>query len=324
MPLEREWELGALREAVDAACASVGRIIVLEGAPGLGKTHLLTHATRHAQEQGMVVLRARGGELERQYPFGVALQLFEPYLSNATPRERSRVLAGAAAHAEPALTGKVRLQDASGPPEFPLLHGLHWVAANIAEQRPLMLAVDDAQAADDASMRALLYTAQRSEDLPLLIVVTTRPRQSGGDALATLATHPLVQRRQLLPLSTEATAALVRTDVARGRRPLLRRLLGADPGQPLLHARADRRAGAVRHRAGRRQRRQALTGLGPVTIERATAGRLERLAPGAAPLARAVAVLGDDAPLAQAADARRAVAGAGARRRRRAGRCRRA
>lgn len=300
VPLEREGELGALREAVDAARASVGRIIVLEGAPGLGKTHLLTHATRHAQEQGMVVLRARGGELERQYPFGVALQLFEPYLSNATPRERRRVLAGAAAHAEPALTGKVRLQDASGPPEFPLLHGLHWVAANIAEQRPLMLAVDDAQAADDASMRALLYTAQRSEDLPLLIVVTTRPRQSGGDALATLSTHPLVQRRQLLPLSTAATAALVRQTWPEADDRFCAACWERTQGNPFFTREliAELELSGIEPIAANAAK---LVGLGPVTIERATAGRLERLAPGAAPLARAVAVLGDDAPLAQAA-----------------------
>lgn len=211
-PLERDREIALLREAVDAACASDGRIFFLEGAAGLGKTHLLTVAIRGAQSQGMVVLRARGGELERQYPFGVALQLFEPYLSSVSPRERRRVLAGAAAHAEPALSGRVRMQEASGPPEFPLLHGLHWVAANIAEHRPLLIAVDDAHAADDASMRALLYTAQRSEDLPLLIVVTARPRpeDEGGDALAALATHPFVRRQQLLPLSEAAIAVVVR------------------------------------------------------------------------------------------------------------------
>lgn len=300
VPLEREWELGALRDAIDAARASVGRIVVLEGAPGLGKTHLLTHATRHATEQGMVVLRARGGELERQYPFGVALQLFEPYLTNATPRERRRVLAGAAAHAEPALTGKVRMQDASGPPEFPLLHGLHWVAANIAEQRPLMLAIDDAHAADDASMRALLYIAQRSEDLPLLIVVTTRPRQSGGDALATLSSHPHVQRRQLVPLSIEATATLVRAALPDADDAFCAACWEVTQGNPFFTREliAELELSALQPTQANAE---ALADLGPTSIERSTAGRLERLAPGAAPLARAVAVLGDDAPLAQAA-----------------------
>lgn len=302
-PLERDAEIEALREAIDAACANDGRILFLEGAAGLGKTHLMTLAARAAQQQGMVVLRARGGELERQYPFGVALQLYEPYLSSVSPRERRRVLAGAAAHAEPALSGRVRMQEASGPPEFPLLHGLHWIAANIAEHRPLLIAVDDAHTADDASMRALLYTAQRSEDLPLLIVVAARPRPAdddSGDALAALATHPLVRRLQLVPLSEAATAAIVRAALppaddafcaacwrVTGGNPFFARELLAE----LCSARVEPTAANA----------ETVAGLGPTTIARATAGRLERLAPGAAPLARAVAVLGDASPLTQAA-----------------------
>ncbi|MDO8213739.1 AAA family ATPase [Conexibacter sp. CPCC 206217] len=301
-PLERELEIGALRDAIAAASASEGRILLLEGAAGLGKTHLLTLATRHAQERGMVVLRARGGELERQYPFGVALQLFEPYLSSASPRERRRVLAGAAAHAEPALSGRVRIQDPTGPPEFPLLHGLHWVAANIAEQRPLLLAVDDAHAADDASMRALLYTAQRSEDLPLLIVVTTRPRPAlgGGDALAALATHPLARRHQLVPLTRQATTAIVRASLPLADDAFCAACWEVTCGNPFFTREliAELEVAALAPTAANAGQ---VRGLGPPTIQRATASRLERLAPGASPLARAVAVLGDDAPLAQAA-----------------------
>ena len=301
-PLEREAETAALRDAVDAACAGGGRVVLLEGTAGLGKTRLLTLATRLAQEREMTILRARGGELERQYPFGVALQLFEPYLSAASARERRRVLAGAAANAEPALSGRVRFNEASGPPEFPLLHGLHWVAANIAERRPLLLAVDDAHAADDASMRALLYTAQRSDDLPLLIAIAARPRPAvgGGDALAALSTDPRVRRVALAPLSGRAIAAIVRAalpsadaafcaachHVTGGNpffaRELLAELLGAEIAPTAANA-------------------ERVADFGPTTIARATAGRLARLAAGATPLARAVAVLGDGAPLAQAA-----------------------
>lgn len=302
-PLERDDEIAALREAVAAARASEGRIVLLEGAAGLGKTHLLTVVAREAQEQGMVVLRARGGELERQYPFGVALQLFEPYLSNASPRERRRVLAGAAAHAEPALTGGVRQHDTSGPPEFPLLHGLHWVAANIAERQPLMLAVDDAHAADDASMRALLYTAQRSEDLPLLIVVTTRPRPSsagGGDALAAFATHPLVRRLRIGPLSDAGVATLVRAALPDAGDAFCRACAEVTGGNPFFV-----RELLIELTAAEVEPTDAnaavVPDFGPTTIARATAGRLGRLAPGAAPLAQAVAVLGEEAPLAQAA-----------------------
>lgn len=300
-PLEREREIAALQEAVDAACSSSGRLLLLEGAAGLGKTHLLTLAIRLAQQRDMAILRARGGELERQYPFGVALQLFEPHLSAATPRERRRLLAGAAAHAEPALSGRVRFNEASGPPEFRLLHGLHWVASNIAEERPLLIAVDDAHASDDASMRALLYTAQRSEDLPLLIVVATRPRPAaGGDALAALSTHPLADRLALSALSRTATAAIVRAALPEAEAAFCDACWQVTGGNPFFAREllAELEAAELPPVATNAER---VADFGPTTIARATAGRLERLAPGAAPLARAVSVLGDSAPLAQAA-----------------------
>jgi DNA-binding CsgD family transcriptional regulator len=302
-PLERASELAALDEAIAASRASEGRVVVLEGAGGIGKTLLLAHAVQRAQADAMTVLRARGGELERQFPFGVALQLFEPYLSSAAPRERRRVLAGAAAHAAPLLSGDVTGRD-GGTPEFPLLHGLHWVVANIAERRPLLIAVDDAHSADDASLRALLFTAQRIEDLPLAIVMTARPRPAAGagDALSALATHPLAQRLELLPLSEQAIATIVRrrlpeadddfcaacARVTNGNPFFLRELLGELSGAGVAPT-----VGA--------ERVQQVEALGPLTIAQAVDARLRRLSPGAPSLAHAVAVLGDDAPLAQAA-----------------------
>jgi DNA-binding CsgD family transcriptional regulator len=302
-PLERTRELRALERAIAGAAASEGRVVLLEGAGGLGKTLLLAHAVQHAQAREMTVLRARGGELERQFPFGVALQLFEPYLSAASPRERRRVLAGAAAHAAPLLSGDVTGRE-SGPQEFTLLHGLHWVVANVAERHPLLIAVDDAHSADDASLRALLFIAQRCEDLPLAIVLTARPRPAvsagSGDALSALATHPLAQRFELLPLSAEAIATIVRrrlpdaddafcaacARVTNGNPFFLRELL-VEVGDAGIEPTAQRVGG--------------VEAVGPLTIAQAVDARIRRLSPGAPALAHAVAVLGDDVPLPHAA-----------------------
>jgi DNA-binding CsgD family transcriptional regulator len=307
VPLERARELTALDETIAAAVAGDGRVVLLEGAGGIGKTLLLAHAIQRAQASGVTVLRARGGELERQFPFGVALQLFEPYLSSASPRERRRVLTGAAAHAAPLLSGEVTDRD-GGTPEFPLLHGLHWVVANIAEQRPLLIAVDDAHSADDASLRALSFIAQRIEDLPVAVVLTARPRPAAsagsGDALSALATHPLSLRFELLPLTEHAIATIVRRSlpdaddafcatcarVTNGNPFFLRELL-----KELDGTRIEAMGGAVA------ERRAEIETLGPQTIAQAVDARIRRLSSGAPALAHAVAVLGDDVPLAHAA-----------------------
>jgi DNA-binding CsgD family transcriptional regulator len=301
-PLERGREQVALDAALAAACDASGQIVFLEGAPGLGKTLLLSLVAQRAQERGIVALRARGGELERQFPFGVALQLYEPYLSAATPRERDRVLAGAAAHAAPILSGREEVGGVSGQTEFGLLHGLHWVAANIAERRPLLLAIDDAHAADDASLRALLYTAQRIEDLALAIVLTARPlpaSATSGDALSMLASHGLVRRLELAPLSEDGIAAIVRAQLPEADDAFCAACARVTSGNPFFAREllAELTAGEIVPSAEHAAR---VGEVAPLTIARAVGTRLERLSPAATPLARAVAVLGDPAPLAHA------------------------
>ncbi len=304
-PLERAGELSALEETIAAAVAGEGRVVLLEGVGGIGKTLLLAHAVQHAQAHELTVLRARGGELERQFPFGVALQLFEPYLSGATGRERRRVLAGAAAHAKPLLSGDVTGREGGGAPEFPLLHGLHWVAANIAERRPLLIAVDDAHSADDASLRALLFTAQRIEDLPLAIVLSTRPRPASagsGDALSALATHPLARRFELLPLSEEAIAAIVRRRVPDADDAFCATCARVTSGNPFfLRELLNELGGAAGEPEEGADPEQRIEAVGPLTIAQTVGARIKRLSAGAPQLAHAVAVLGDDAPLAHAA-----------------------
>ncbi len=304
VPLERARELTALDETIAAASAGAGRVVLLEGAGGIGKTLLLAHAIQRAQASGVTVLRARGGELERQFPFGVALQLFEPYLSAASPRERRRVLAGAAAHAEPLLSGEV-VGGESRAPDFSLLHGLHWLVANIAERRPLLLAVDDAHSADEASLHALLFIAQRIEDLPLVIVATARPRPAAGagsgDALSALATHPLTRRFELGPLSEHAIATIVRRSLPDADGDFCAACARVTNGNPFFLRELLNELRAAGEPAVGAERVQEVEALGPLTIAQAVDARIRRLSSGAPALAHAVAVLGDGVPLVHAA-----------------------
>src|SRR5436305_3337585 len=101
--LEREEEVAAIEAAVDAVTAGSGRVIVVEGHAGIGKTELLRLAQRLARATGVRVLSARGGPLESEFPFGVVRQLFEPELRSMAPRERDGAGGGAAAAGAAAL-----------------------------------------------------------------------------------------------------------------------------------------------------------------------------------------------------------------------------
>jgi hypothetical protein len=96
---ERDAELGELRAALHRAAGGNGGAVVVEGAAGTGKTALVRTLAREAAASGLLVLTARGSDIERAFAFGVVRQLFERVVGLASARERRALLAGAAAPA---------------------------------------------------------------------------------------------------------------------------------------------------------------------------------------------------------------------------------
>ena len=94
--LERERELGALREGLERACAGEGSLLLIEGPAGVGKTQLQREA-RAAAEGVEITLEARGSELELPFAFGVVRQLLETVINESSVR--TDVFSGAASPA---------------------------------------------------------------------------------------------------------------------------------------------------------------------------------------------------------------------------------
>src|SRR3954452_18729165 len=154
---EREHALGEIDAALHEVERGAGRLVAIEGSPGIGKTVLLGAACERAQSAGFAPLVAHGGELEADFPFGIVRQLFEAPLVEADEAKRDELLAGAAALS----AGVLGFDDAGqwegpqvvgGVASYPRLHGLYWLAANLASEQPLLLIVDDAQYADAPSL----------------------------------------------------------------------------------------------------------------------------------------------------------------------------
>ena len=74
--IEREAEVMALDGAVAEAVAGNGRLLVIGGPAGIGKSGLLADLRARAADR-LLVLPARASELEREFGFGVVRQLFE-------------------------------------------------------------------------------------------------------------------------------------------------------------------------------------------------------------------------------------------------------
>ena len=181
--LERDAELAAVATLINLASHG-GRLLVIEGAPGIGKTSLIVETRAQARDVGMQVLSARGAELEQAFSYGVVRQLFEPCLRRLPAKERAELLAGAATLASPLFDPTQLAAEPAADTSLATLHGLYWLTANVAAQRPLLLAIDDLHWCDPASLRWLAYLAARVEDLPLALVIGLRSAEPGTDALA--------------------------------------------------------------------------------------------------------------------------------------------
>jgi DNA-binding CsgD family transcriptional regulator len=286
--------------ALQGARAAAGSIVLIEAGPGLGKTRLIDEAVGLAPGLQMEALTGAGRELERDFAFGLALQLFEARLARASEERRSRLLSGAAELARPLLEGVQDSEDGA----FAYLHGLYWVAANMAEERPLLLAIDDVHWGDKPSLNFLLYLAQRVGELPVTVVVTVGtgnpPRRE--PLVDELAAHPRTTVLRPQPLSPAGVVRQLAASALPDPEPAFAKACyEATGGNPLL---LEELAGDLVARGVRPvdDSAPAVLELAPGSITTSVLVRLRRLGDGALEFARAVAVLGDGAELRHAAE----------------------
>jgi DNA-binding CsgD family transcriptional regulator len=305
---ERERELGQAASELDAAASGSGRVLLIEGQAGTGKSSLLSEVARLADERGFDVYSACGIELERDFAYGVVRQLFEYRVHRLAPAERARLFRGAAGLAEPLLlrTGRPASGADDGPgdaPEdrvFAALHGLYWFCAELSERTPLFLAIDDADRADQASLRFLTHLAPRLDGLPVAVAIARRPPEprAGTDLLDDLERH---SGAKLCPpsLSPEGSAALVRERLGGGDAELFAACHRAAQGNPFLLSElcATMRAEGLAPTAAAAP---IVERLGPRNIAHSSLSRVGHVAPDARRLVQAAALMGQGAELRHA------------------------
>ena len=302
--LERDGELARINTVIEGAAQGRGRLVVIEAPAGIGKTRLLDEACQAGRTAGMQVLRARGVALESTFAFGVVRQLFEAVLANASVVERGELLRGAAAIGG-ALLGFTADETArpAADASFAALHGLYWLCFNLAANRALLIAIDDGHWADAASLRFVSFLATRLEGLRAAVLLAQRPgeRDAGDGLLASIQAEPYAELLRPAELSERASAQLIGELFDGVAEPAFcHACFEAAGGNPFyLRALVDGlRADGIRPES---QNAQGIAAQVPHTVVRALMLRLSRLPLGAAQLARALAVLGPDTELRDAA-----------------------
>jgi DNA-binding SARP family transcriptional activator len=194
----RSGEVSALVEAHGAATPD-GRLAVIEGEAGIGKTRLANELQARAAARGATVLAARCHEDEAGLPYGPVVELLGEALSSAPDALARDVPAQRLADAslllpELAAVGVDLPQPVplSGPgAQARLLEGVAAVLGAACQgASPGLVVVDDVHAADEATLDVLAYLGRRLRGRPLLLAIGWRSEGvPPGHRLRRLATE---------------------------------------------------------------------------------------------------------------------------------------
>ncbi|MFI6317631.1 AAA family ATPase [Nonomuraea sp. NPDC050556] len=189
----RAEELGALRQTVDRAPGVLPNV-VLHGDPGVGKSVLLQATIAYARQQGVRVVGGCGFESEAQLAFAGLHQLFAPvmeYLDRVEPfhQETLRRVLG--------------LRDGPTPDRLAISVASLAVLAAVAEDGPVLIAVEDAHWVDHPTREVMMFILLRLQPYDMRAVFARRP------LTATERVTPGVHMLEVGPLDDEAAGQLL-------------------------------------------------------------------------------------------------------------------
>lgn len=294
--LERDVELGAIQALLRNARDGRGGMLLLEAPAGLGKSTLIAQARIFATSQDMEVLHARAHVFGRDYPFALTRGLFQRLLARTALAERRELLSGSAGGAQAVFAPPVGSGElVANERLFPILHGLMWLTSNLAERRAVLLAVDDLHWADPLSLRFLLYLCGQVTDLPVAVIAGSRPAEPDApqELITQLRAAAATVCLRLASLTREAVGQMVRERLPTATPSFCDACVLATGGNPFLLSEflTDVAQRGIEPDDGSVEAIEQA----PTSVHDTVIARLWRLGSEAVALARAVAVLGDDA-----------------------------
>lgn len=211
----RQAEMATLQAALEDALAGRGRLVLLDGEPGIGKTRTVQEFARHAGTRGGLVLWGRCAETPGAPPYWPWSQILRTY-GRTYDATALRADLGVGAVDLVTLAPEVREHLTDLPPSVPiddpeqarfrLCTSMTAFLHRAAQRQPLVLVLENLHGADKSSLLLLEFLAQDNADSRVLVVGTYRDialsRQHPlSDTLAELGRERTCQRLHLRGLS---------------------------------------------------------------------------------------------------------------------------
>ena len=236
--LGRERELDALWAGLEEVFAGYGRLFLISGEPGIGKSRLIDEFARHASSMGVRVLSGRCWEAGGAPAYWPWCQSIRAYVRTCDPELLASELgSGASDVAE--LVPEVR-ERLAGVPEpsrsrdpdtarFRLFDSTTAFLRRASVREPLVLVLDDLHAADTPSLILLHFLARELAETRILVLAGYRDTELARGSALTLT---LVALRRESVTRALPLAGLARVDVAN----FIRLTTGTDAPESLVTA----------------------------------------------------------------------------------------
>ncbi|MFN2581726.1 MAG: AAA family ATPase [Candidatus Dormibacteria bacterium] len=184
----RDEELVVADECIDAAMHGRPRVVLCEGEPGIGKTRLAEQVSARARQHGMVAVWGAAQKVSGTpplWPWVRILRAVDQRVSLVELAERLRISADLSSLA-PDLFRPDAATRPSGLPDdrFRQFDALARLIHAVCGETALAMVVDDAQWADEVSMRALQHVVTGLTDERLLLWVNAREADALTEAFA--------------------------------------------------------------------------------------------------------------------------------------------
>ncbi|MBV9281827.1 MAG: AAA family ATPase, partial [Chloroflexi bacterium] len=213
----RTEEMARILPSIDAVASGEGRLVVLSGEPGVGKTRLAQEVTVEVRDRGFLLAAGRCYEPQQTVPFYPFLDLLATLHGAAPP-----AIQGEASRHWPYLArllpdqlGLRHLPPSDHPDDqWRLFQAVTSFVTAVAEMCPVALLLDDLHWADSASIDVLAHLARHTRDCRLLLVGTVRDVEASfhpslRGALYDLGREDLLQSIPIRRFGVDGTAALM-------------------------------------------------------------------------------------------------------------------